>query len=54
MKYLDLASIVCFLLAGTANNDCIGGAMLFVALSGICAVLAMKLPHHKRKRAHRK
>lgn len=49
MKILELASIVCFLLAGTANNDCIGGAMLFVALSGICAVLAAALPKHRKK-----
>ena len=49
MKILELASIVCFLLAGAANNDCIGGAMLFVALSGICAVLAAALPKHRKK-----
>ena len=49
MKFLELSSIVCFLLAGTANNDCIGGAMLFVALSGICAVLTAALPKHRKK-----
>lgn len=49
MKLLELSSIICFLLAGTANNDCIGGAMLFVALSGICAVLAATLPKHRKK-----
>lgn len=52
MKYLDLASIVCFLLAGAANDNCIGGAMLFLALSGICAVLSMELP--KQRKAGRK
>lgn len=49
MKFLELSSIVCFLLAGAANDNCIGGAMLLVALSGICAVIAAALPKHRKK-----
>ena len=48
MKFLELSSIVCFLLAGAANDNCIGGAMFLVALSGICAVLAIELPKHRK------
>ena len=48
MNFFELGAIVCFLLAATANDDCIGGAMLFLALSGICAVLAMELPKHRK------
>lgn len=48
MKFLELSSIVCFLLAGAANDNCIGGAMLLVALSGICAVIAAALPKHRK------
>ncbi len=49
MKYLELVSIVCFLLACTANSECIGGVMLFVALSGICLALSVELPKHRKK-----
>ena len=48
MKFLELSSIVCFLLAGAANDNCIGGAMLLVALSGICAGLSVILPKHRK------
>ena len=56
MKYLELASIVCFLLAGAAGNsdECIGYAFILVSFAGICAVLAAELPHHKRKKVRRK
>ncbi len=49
MKCFELASIVCFLLAVTANDNCIGGIMLVMALGGICAVLAATLPKHRKK-----
>ena len=49
MNFFELGAIVCFLLAGAANDNCIGGAMLLVALSGICAVIAAALPKHRKK-----
>lgn len=56
MKYLELASIVCFLLAGAAGNsdECIGHAFILVSFAGICAVLAAELPHYKREKVRRK
>lgn len=48
MNFFELGAIVCFLLAGAANDNCIGGAMLLVTLSGICAVLATELPKHRK------
>lgn len=48
MNFFELGAIVCFLLAATANDECIGGAMLFLALSGICAGLSVILPKHRK------
>lgn len=48
MKIFELGAIVCFLLAGAANNECIGEAMLLIALSGICAGLSVILPKHRK------
>lgn len=49
MKYLEFASIVCFLLAGTANSECVGEAFLLVVLSAVCISLSTMLPDPKRR-----
>lgn len=49
MKIFQFLSIACFLVAATANDECIGGIMLLIAFGGICAGLSVILPKHRRR-----